>query len=77
MAIEKQASCDDPVEPALLPVAVALQRMQAQVRAIITTEVVALRDALERVLAVDLVSPIMVPAYTNSCLLYTSDAADE
>jgi len=68
MAIEKQPSCDDPVEPALLPVSVALQRMQAQVQSITATETIALRDALERVLAVDLVSPIMVPAYTNSAM---------
>ena len=34
MAIDKQPSCDDPQEPELLPVAVALQRMQQQVKTV-------------------------------------------
>ncbi len=68
MAIEKQPSCDDPVEPALLPVAIALQRMQESVSVITDTDLLALRDSLDRVLAEDLKSSIQVPAYTNSAM---------
>ena len=68
MAIEKQPSCDDPIEPELLPVSVALQRMQAQIKAIEATETVPLRESLNRVLSGELRSPIPVPAYTNSAM---------
>ena len=68
MAIEKQPSCDDPIEPELLPVAVALQRMQAQIEPVKETKTVGLRESLGHVLAADLKSPIMVPAYTNSAM---------
>ena len=68
MAIEKQPSCDDPIEPELLPVSVALQRMQAQIKAIEATETVPLRESLNRVLSGELHSPIPVPAYTNSAM---------
>lgn len=68
MAIEKQPSCDDPIEPELLPVSIALQRMRASVSAVEETETVALRESLGRVLAADLQSPIQVPAYTNSAM---------
>ena len=68
MAIEKQPSCDDPVEPELLPVAVALQRMQAEVSSIEETITVGLRESLGCVLGADIESPIMVPSYTNSAM---------
>jgi len=68
MAIDKQPSCDDPVEPELLPVSVALERMQADVAVVQDTETLALRDALNRVLADDIKSPLQVPAYTNSAM---------
>lgn len=68
MAIEKQPSCDDPVEPELLPVAVALERMRAQVAPVTQTETVPLRESLGCVLGADITSPIMVPAYTNSAM---------
>lgn len=66
--IEKQPSCDDPIEPDLLPVAVALQRMQQEVKVVQESKTVALRESLGYVLANDLVSPIQVPAYTNSAM---------
>lgn len=66
--IEKQPSCDDPVEPELLPVAIALQRMQEQVTVVAESMIVPLRESLGRVLATDVVSPIQVPAYTNSAM---------
>ena len=77
MAIEKQPSCDDPVEPELLPVSVALQRMQAQIKVIEATETVPLRESLNRVLGCELHSPIPVPAYTNSAMDgYAINSAD-
>ncbi len=68
MAIEKQPSCDDPIEPALLPVAVALARMQQAVTPVSESKRVPLRESLDHVLAIDIVSPIQVPAYTNSAM---------
>ena len=77
MAIEKQPSCDDPVEPELLPVCIALQRMRQEVKEITETQTVALRESIGRVLASDLVSPIQVPAYTNSAMDgYAINSAD-
>ena len=66
--IEKQPSCDDPVEQGLLPVAVALQRMRQQVKVVSEAMRVPLRESLGHVLATDIVSPIQVPAYTNSAM---------
>ena len=75
--IEKQPSCDDPIEPELMPVAIALQRMREQVSAVSETKTVALRDSLGHVLSTDLVSPIQVPAYTNSAMDgYAINSAD-
>lgn len=68
MAIEKQPSCDDPQEPELLPVAIALARMQQSVSPVTESKRVPLRSALDHVLATDVVSPIQVPAYTNSAM---------
>ncbi len=75
--IDKQPSCDDPIEPELLPVAVALQRMQQQVEPITDSIDVPLRDSLHHVLATDIISPIQVPAYTNSAMDgYAINSAD-
>ena len=77
MAIDKQPSCDDPQEPELLPVAVALQRMQQQVKTVSESKHVPLRESLGHVLAADIVSPIKVPAYTNSAMDgYAINSAD-
>ena len=66
--IEKQPSCDDPIEPELMPVAEALQRMRQQVSTVSETKIVPLRESPGHVLSTDLVSPIQVPAYTNSAM---------
>ena len=77
MAIDKQPSCDDPQEPELLPVAVALQRMQQQVKTVSESKRVPLRKSLNHVLATDIVSPVQVPAYTNSAMDgYAINSAD-
>jgi len=68
MSIEKQASCADPGDPDLLPVDEARRRLDAQLRPVTDTEHLPLRSSLDRVLARDVVSPIAVPAHTNSAM---------
>jgi len=51
-----------------LPVDQALRLIAARVAPVAETETVALRVALDRVLAVDIISPIDVPAYDNSAM---------
>ncbi len=73
MAIDKQPSCDDVIEPELLPVEIALQRIAQQVQPLSADETsnseqLGLRESLDRVVAKDILSPINVPAYTNSAM---------
>ena len=55
-------------DPELLPAAEAFARIDAHIGTLIDSEEVALRDALGRVLAADVVSPIAVPGHTNSAM---------
>lgn len=66
--IESQASCDDAIEPHLLPVAQARARLLAALEPIADTQVIGLRDALGRVLATDVMSSIDVPSQANSAM---------
>ena len=66
--IETQPSCEDELNSGLLSVDEARERMLDAVSTIRDTRTVALRDALGQVLAADVVSPIDVPAYTNSAM---------
>jgi molybdopterin molybdotransferase len=66
--IEKQPSCEDELNTGLLTVAEAQVRIQEGVTAVRDTETVPLRDALGRVLATAIVSPIDVPSHTNSAM---------
>ena len=76
-AIRAQASCCDDHDPHSLPVPVALARIQTAVQPVTASEQVALRAALGRVLAADVVSPIDVPAHVNSAMDgYAVRAAD-
>ncbi len=68
MAIEKQPSCDDPVEPQLLAVNVARQRMAAAIKPINETQTLPLLDSLGRVLAKPVLSPRAVPPENNSAM---------
>ncbi|MCB1757389.1 MAG: molybdopterin molybdotransferase MoeA [Gammaproteobacteria bacterium] len=68
MAIDKQASCADEVEPALLPVEEAVQRIAALLQPVDESEVLPIRECLNRVLAADIASPIDVPSHTNSAM---------
>jgi molybdopterin molybdotransferase len=66
--IQIQASCADPSESDSLSVEEALQRIQAQLPVIDSCEYLPLRDALGRVLAAPIISPINVPAHVNSAM---------
>ncbi|MEJ2576790.1 MAG: molybdopterin-binding protein [Gammaproteobacteria bacterium] len=61
------ASCDDPQDPSL-DVAEATARILEAVRPLGGSECLALRSALGRVLAEDVISPIDVPSHTNSAM---------
>lgn len=67
-AIQTQFSCADDYDPNSLPVPEALNRIDALVKPLQGYEKVALRSGLNRVLADNIVSPIDVPAYTNSAM---------
>ena len=66
--VTRQPSCDDPYDPTLLSVDGALKRIAETVSPISDVEVVALRQALDRILAADVHSPIEVPNHTNSAM---------
>ena len=55
-------------DPELLPVAEALRRIDDQTTSVSGDEPVALRDALGRILAETIVSPMNVPNHTNSAM---------
>ena len=75
--LQTQPSCADDYDPASLSVAEALRRIDQVVVPITGFEKVALRSALSRVLAETLISPIDVPAHTNSAMDgYAVRAAD-
>jgi molybdopterin molybdotransferase len=66
--VTRQPSCDDEYNPALLSVDGALKRIAETITPVTDVEVVALRQALDRVLAADVHSPIEVPNHTNSAM---------
>jgi len=60
-----------------MPVDIALQRMRQEVSSVKETKTVSLRESLGHVLSSDLVSPVQVPAYTNSAMDgYAINSAD-
>ncbi len=66
--IEKQPSCEDDREPALLPVSEARRRLIASLQAVSDVIEVPVADGLYRVLAEDIVSPVDVPPQANSAM---------
>ncbi|MGQ7845006.1 molybdopterin molybdotransferase MoeA [Granulosicoccus sp. 3-233] len=66
--IEKQASCEDDGEPLLLPVAEARQRLLTSLQPVCEAVELPLSEALYRVLAADIVSPVDVPPQANSAM---------
>ncbi|HXH03424.1 MAG TPA: gephyrin-like molybdotransferase Glp [Candidatus Competibacteraceae bacterium] len=67
-SLKIQPSCADDYDPESLPVAEALRRIEAVVTPLAGRERVAIRAALGRVLAEPVVSPVNVPAHTNSAM---------
>jgi molybdopterin molybdotransferase len=61
-------SCLSDYDPNALPVADAQSIIQQFIKPIDAVEKVAIRSALDRVLAVDIVSPINVPSHDNSAM---------
>ncbi len=75
--IEKQPSCEDELNIGLLTVEEAQARILEGVTPVSATETLPVREALGRVLAQDIVSPIDVPSHTNSAMDgYAVRAAD-
>lgn len=75
--ITSQPSCADAHDPAALTVEQARQAIRDNLETVVQTELVAVRDALGRVLAEDCISPIDVPSHTNSAMDgYAFAAAD-
>jgi molybdopterin molybdotransferase len=67
--IETQSGCcEDELNTGLLTVAEARARILDAVTAVNATETLPVREALDRVLAEDIVSPIDVPSHTNSAM---------
>ncbi len=64
----RQASCADDYDPQSLPVSAALQRIQQVIQPLPGRERVGLRSALGRILAEPVISPLDVPAHTNSAM---------
>jgi molybdopterin molybdotransferase len=62
------ASCLSGYDPDALPVAQAQQIIGEFIEPVNTVEQVAIRAALDRVLAADIISPINVPAHDNSAM---------
>jgi len=67
-AIQTEFSCADDYDPNSLPVPKALERIDALIGPVSGVEKVALRAALQRVLAAPIVSPLAVPAHDNSAM---------
>lgn len=67
-SLQEIASCLGGYDPEALPVAQAQEFIARFVAPVRTIEKVALRSALSRVLAADVVSPIDVPAHDNSAM---------
>ncbi len=61
-------SCLSDYDPNALPVAQAQEIIQNFIQPVRTVEKVAIRTALDRVLAADIISPINVPAHDNSAM---------
>jgi molybdopterin molybdotransferase len=75
--IEKQPSCEDELNIGLLTVEEAQARILDGVTPVSAAETLPVREALGRVLAHDIVSPIDVPSHTNSAMDgYAVRAAD-
>src|SRR3989304_10548982 len=66
--IKKETSCMDDHDPASLPADVALKKIIPAIDPVPSMEKVAIRTALGRILAEDIISTINVPSGTNSAM---------
>lgn len=66
--IKTQPSCQDGVDTTVLSVTDAQHHILQDIKPLDCTERVALRSTLNRILAEDIISPINVPAHTNSAM---------
>jgi molybdopterin molybdotransferase len=66
--VQIQPNCEDGFEPTLLSVELAIEQIAALVEPLSDIETVPLRNALGRVLAEDLRSPVDVPNHTNAAM---------
>ncbi len=64
----REPSCADASEPGILSVSAARQQILRDITPINAAEKVALRTALDRILAEDIISPLDVPGHTNSAM---------
>src|SRR2546428_7175711 len=64
----REASCADDYDPNAMPVAKARELIRAFLAPVSAVERVHIRQALGRVLAADVVSPIAVPGHDNSAM---------
>ena len=67
-SLEAVVSCIDGYDPTALPTAKVIEVIRQFVRPVAGFEKVAIRQALGRILAEDIVSPINVPAHDNSAM---------
>ena len=67
-SLEQVVSCIDGYDPSALPVSKVNEVIRAFVTPVSGIEQVAIRAALSRILAADIISPINVPAHDNSAM---------
>ena len=68
MSIEREPSCEDVSEPALLPVTEARRRIASALEPLVGRETATLVAARGRVLATGVRAPHDVPRHTNSAM---------
>ena len=66
--VNKQNSCMDDFDPGSLMVSDALKNIYTAISPISESELVPIRESLNRVLAIDIVSSLNVPTATNSAM---------
>ena len=66
--VQIRPNCEDDVEPALISVENALDTIVAMIQPVLEIELVPVREALGRILAKDLLSPVNVPNHTNAAM---------
>lgn len=68
MTRTQQPSCADDFDPSSLPVDTAREQILRSIQPVLQRETIPLRDAVGRVLAEAITSPVNVPSHTNSAM---------